>query len=156
MSVAKRLGEHLAKTDVPFEVVSHPWTASSNRSAQAAHVTGERVAKTVVLHDDGGYLLAVVPSTHRLELDTLQRFLDRRMNLASEREIAGLFDDCEIGAVPPVGAAYGLDVVVDESVTSQPDVYFEGGDHRSLVRVSGSDFAALVSEARHGRFSHHV
>jgi Ala-tRNA(Pro) deacylase len=156
MTVAKRLGEHLAKTGVAFDLTSHPWTASSNRAAQAAHVTGERVAKAVVLHDDQGYVVAVVPSTHRLELDSLQRFLDRRMNLATEGEIVKLFDDCELGAVPPVGAAYGLDVVVDESLTGQPDIYFEGGDHRSLVHVSGADFAALMSEARRGRFSHHV
>jgi Ala-tRNA(Pro) deacylase len=140
MTVAKRLGEHLAKTGVAFDLTSHPWTASSNRSAQAAHVTGERVAKAVVLHDDQGYVLAVMPSTHRLELDSLQRFLDRRMNLATEGEIVKLFDDCELG----------------ESLTGQPDIYFEGGDHRSLVHVSGADFAALMSEARRGRFSHHV
>lgn len=155
MTIAKKLGKHLKTADVAYELVSHPRTESSTRTAQAAHVTGERVAKSVVLHDKQGYLLAVVPSTHRIELETLQRLLARPLNLATESEITKLFDDCELGAVPPVGAAYGLEVIVDEGLTEEPDVYFEAGDHRSLVHVSSKDFATLIANAQRGRFSHH-
>lgn len=156
MPIAKTLGEHLTKAGVEFNVVTHPRTLSSSRSAQAAHVAGEGLAKAVVLHDDRGYLLAVIPSTHRLELDSVRRLLDRSMSLATEDEIARLFSDCELGAVPPVGPAYGLSVLVDESLSDQPEVYFEGGDHRNLVQVKGADFETLMRGAQRGRFSHHV
>ncbi len=75
MAIAKRLSEYLAGAGITHDVVTHPRSESTSRTAQVAHVTGERVAKTVVLHDDQGYLLAVVPSTHRVELDTLGRVL---------------------------------------------------------------------------------
>ena len=155
MTIAKTLGAHLANAGIQYDVVAHLSTPSASRSAQAAHVTGERVAKAVVLHDDRGYLLAVVPSTHRVELGTLHDLLGRSLNLATEAEITNLFGDCDVGAVPPVGAAYGLKVVLDESLLGQPEVFFEGGDHASLVHVSGDDFASLMADAQRGQFSHH-
>lgn len=156
MAIANRLREYLANAEVTYDVVTHPHSASSTRTAQVAHVTGERLAKTVVLHDDQGHLLVVVPSTHRVELDTLGRLLNRRLNLATESEIGELFDDCELGAVPPVGAAYGLKVMLDESLAAQPEVYFEAGDHRELLHVSAEAFGKLMESAQRGRFSHHV
>ena len=155
MTIAKTLGAHLAAAAIKYDVVSHRSTPSASRTAQAAHVTGERVAKAVVLHDDSGYLLAVVPSTHRVELGTLHDLLGRSFNLATEAEITNLFGDCDVGAVPPVGAAYGLKVVLDESLLGHPEVFFEGGDHASLIHVGGDDFASLMADAQRGQFSHH-
>ena len=156
MSIAKKLAEHLAKCQVSYDLIQHPRTYSSTRTAEAAHVTGDSLAKTVVLHDERGHLLAIVPSTHRVEIEALQRLLDRRLNLATEDEITTLFSDCALGAVPPVGAAYGLDVVLDDSLASESEIYFEAGDHQNLVHMSGKDFAGLMTDARRGQFSHHV
>ena len=156
MPIATTIEKHLRERGVPFDLVTHPRTPSATRTAQAAHISGECVAKTVVLHDDAGYLLAVVPATHRLELDAIQRLLDRRLSLATEGEIATLFEDCDLGAVPPLGAAYGLEVLVEETLSAQPEIYFEGGDHTSLVHVAARHFEDLMSEARHARFSHHA
>ncbi len=156
MAIASTLEKHLTDQGIGYELVAHPRTPSSTRTAQAAHVSGERVAKTVVLHDVDGYLLAVVPATHRVELEALQRLLDRRLNLATEEEIGRLFSDCDVGAVPPIGAAYGLEVVLDESLGGQTEICFEAGDHTSLVQVSAQDFETLMAAARRGRFSHHV
>ena len=63
--------------------------------------------------------------------------------------------DCAHGAIPPVGECYGLEMIVDESVEAQPDVYLEGGDHASLVHMDRTQFARLMADARHGRFSVH-
>lgn len=156
MAIATTLQDFLASCGVTYDVVTHSTTPSSSRSAQAAHVSGECLAKTVVLHDAEGYVLAVVPATHRIELDEIQRALDRRLSLAAENEIADLFGDCKVGAVPPVGAAYGLEVMLDESLAAQPEIYFEGGDHTSLVHLDRTGFKALMAGARRGRFSHHV
>jgi Ala-tRNA(Pro) deacylase len=156
MAIATTLQDFLASRDVAYDVVTHPQTPSASRTAQAAHVTGEQVAKTVVLHDSDGYVLLVVPATHRIELDAVQSLLDRRLSLAAESEITGLFGDCEVGAVPPIGEAYGLEVLLDESLTGQPEIFFEGGDHRSLVHLEGARFETLMGNAQRGRFSHHV
>ena len=73
----------------------------------------------------------------------------------TKTEIRQLFPDCALGAVPPVGEAYELDVIVDDSIQEQPDVYLEGGDHATLVHMDQAQFARLMAEARHGRFSVH-
>ena len=156
MSLAHRLRQYLESEGIGYETLAHARTLTSSRSAQAAHVSGERMVKSVILHHELGYVVAVAPSTHRVELDTLQDLLKLRLGLAAENEIAKLFDDCEIGAIPPVGAAYGLAVIIDESVAHLPEVYFEGGDHATLVRVTGDAFQRLMKDARPSRFSHHA
>jgi len=82
--------------------------------------------------------------------------LQRNLGLATENELAGLFKDCELGAIPPIGPAYGIEIVVDDSLLQEDDVYFEAGDHEELIHVSGKQFQDLVAGARHGHFSRHV
>ena len=73
--------------------------------------------------------------------------------MANEEQIETLFIDCEPGAVPALGAAYGLKVIVDDSLAKEPEVFLEGGDHASLVHVSGSTFQQLLADARHAQFT---
>lgn len=156
MTIASKLRQYLDGKGVHYDVVTHPRTATTSQSAESAHIPGDRVAKSVVIHHELGYVLAVVPSTNRVELGTLQDLLDKRLGLATEDEVSTLFDDCEAGAIPPVGAAYGVPVVLDDSLNAAPDLYFEGGDHKSLVHVSGDAFRVLTKDARRARFSHHA
>jgi Ala-tRNA(Pro) deacylase len=158
MTISATLQRYLEGRDVGYEVVSHPVTGSSSETAQSAHVSGDRIAKTVVLRDGDegdGYLLAVVPASHHLSLEMLRSWLGRSVALPSEQEVGQLFPDCDLGAIPPTGDAYGLDVALDEALLGLEQVHFEGGDHRSLVKVGGAQFRDLMAAARHGRFSTH-
>lgn len=156
MAIAKRLKTYLENSGISYDVVSHPRTMTSAETAQAAHISGERVVKSVVIHHELGHLLAVVPSTHRIDLGTLQDLAGTRLGLAAETEIGEIFSDCDLGAVPPIGSAYGVDVVIEECLSELPEVYFEGGDHRTLVRATGDAFGSMMKDARRGQFSHHV
>ena len=75
------------------------------------------------MHHGLGYVLAVVPSTHRVEFGILQSILDKPLSLATEDELGRLFEDCELGAIPPIGAAYGVPVILDESVCGATDLF---------------------------------
>ncbi|HVK91144.1 MAG TPA: aminoacyl-tRNA deacylase [Mycoplana sp.] len=154
MTIAKKLQDYIDREGIAYDTVPHHRTATTSQSAQAAHVPGSRLAKTVVVHHETGYVLAVVPSTHRIELTTLQEVMDRRLGLASEDEVSTLFSDCDEGAAPPVGMAYDVPVIMDESLGNANDVYFEGGDHRTLVHVTGPNFRTLMKDAQVARFSH--
>lgn len=153
MTIAKKLQNYIDGEGIPYDTVAHHRTATAGQAAQAAHVPGGSLAKSVVVHHDTGYVLAVVPSTHRIELSALQQVVDRRLGLASEDEVGTLFDDCDIGAVPPVGSAYNIPVVLDQSLDDAGDIYFEGGDHKTLVHMTGGDFRILMKDARIARFS---
>jgi Ala-tRNA(Pro) deacylase len=106
-----------------------------------------------VLADDAGYILAVLPASRQIHLAGVQGMLGRNMHFAAEKEIGSLFADCAPGAIPPVGRAYGLDVIVDASIDEQPDVYFEAGDHETLIHMSRERFAQISGSVKHGQFS---
>jgi Ala-tRNA(Pro) deacylase len=154
MAIAPILQKHLDR-NVTYDVLTHDPTMSSTRTAQACHVSGDRLAKAIVLRHDGRYLLAVLPATHHVRLADLKTQIGDDVGLADEDEIKRLFPDCAPGAVPPIGEAYELDVIVDDSIQAQPDVYLEGGDHTTLVHMDQAQFTRLMAEARHGRFSVH-
>jgi Ala-tRNA(Pro) deacylase len=154
MTIAVRLRQYLDGKGVGYDAVTHSPTTTSAGLAHATHVPGDRVAKPVVIHYRDGYVLAVVPSTYRVELGVVREVLGGRPSLATEAEVAQLFEDCELGAVPPIGAAYGVPVLMDESLDGAGDLYFEGGDHRTLIRVGGDAFRLLTKDARRARFSH--
>lgn len=156
MSLARKCREYLIDCGVVFDIVEHRRTGSSSMTAEAANIPGDRLAKAVVLHHDGGFIMAVLPSTHKVELGALGRALGRKIGLATESEIGEIFADCALGAVPPTGAAYDLETVVDEELDRQPEVYFESGDHHTLVHVTGDGFRRLMGNAQHAHFSHHI
>jgi Ala-tRNA(Pro) deacylase len=153
MAIAQTLQKYLAAKRVKYDVVAHEPTNSSMRTAETCHIPGDRLAKAVLLRDEMGYALAVLPASHHIRLSELQRQFGDDVRLASEREIVELFQDCVRGAIPAVGECYGLDLVVDDSIDEQPEVYFEGGDHSTLVHMSRAQFAGLTATARHGSFS---
>lgn len=154
MSIAPTLQRHLDR-NVTYDVITHDATMSSTRTAQACHVSGDSLAKAIVLRHDGGYMLAVLPASHHIRLTDLKRQVGDDVALADEGEIERLFPDCALGAVPAVGECYGLDVIVDDSIQDRPEIYLEGGDHMTLVHMNQAQFARLMAEARHGRFSVH-
>jgi Ala-tRNA(Pro) deacylase len=155
MTIAPTLKSYLDQ-HVVYDVITHDPTRSSLRTAEASHIPGGYIAKGIVLRRDGGYMLAVLPASRRIRLSDLRTLIGEDVDLADERDVAELFEDCALGAVPPVGKCYGLDVIVDESIEAQPEVYLEGGDHETLVHMDQAQFAQLMADARHARFSTHA
>ena len=153
MSIARRLKWYLDAHGVEYELLHHAHTNTNLESARAAHVPDGKVAKCVLLEDERGYLLAIVPASCRVVLSEIRTQLHRDLELATEPELEELFGDCERGAVPPIGEAYGIRTVIDDSLLRLPDLYFEAGDHEDLVHVTGEAFRALQVGALHGRFS---
>lgn len=156
MAIAITLKDFLETSGVHYDIVDHPYSVSSMYTATEAHVSGEQLAKGVVLKDDKGYLVAVVPATHHVQLGKLRKQYNRYFSLADERDLHALFYDCSVGAVPPIGDAYGVDVIFDDRLNECGDVYFEAGDHMDLVHVSAAEFRSLMGNARHGEISQHI
>jgi Ala-tRNA(Pro) deacylase len=152
MSIAPQLRQFLDESKAEYDVVVHTPTQSALENARSCDVPAEQVAKAVLLDTaDDEHLLAVIPSDRRIELSELRSELGRKPRLADEAEIGKVFKDCEVGAIPPVG--YEVPTIVDDALDRQPDVYFEAGDHKSLVHMEGAEFARVTKGARHGQFS---
>jgi Ala-tRNA(Pro) deacylase len=155
MSIAPTLRRYLANENIQYEEIRHELSMTSARTAAASHIPGDRLAKGVVLRRNDGYMLAVMPASHHLRLTELRAQLGDNVDMANEGEINQLFRDCANGAVPAVGKCYGLNIIVDESIEAQPEVYMEAGDHETLLHLSHAQFARLTANALHGHFSAH-
>jgi len=150
MGIATRLKSYLDSHAVCYEVVHHTRSSTSLQSARAARLPHGRVAKCIVLEDERGYLLAILPASCRLDMKAVRRRMKRRLHLATEADLEVLFEDCEVGAVPAIGRAYGIPALIDESLMRMPDLYFDAGDHEDLVHLSGTAFRALLRGSDHG------
>ena len=154
MGIAMKLSDYLKASEVQYEVVNHIHSGNSTQTARASNVPARCLAKAVVvLEDDTHAVMAVLPASRRLELRELQASSGHALRLATEAELTGLFIDCEPGAVPPVGAVYGIETIWDDSLMEQPETYFEAGDHETLVHMKTRDFIGLMKGARHMAFS---
>jgi Ala-tRNA(Pro) deacylase len=153
MAIALTLERYLDARNVKYDVIAHAPTNSSMQTAKTCRIPGDRLAKAVLLRDDIGYAVAVLPASHHIRISELKKQFGSDVELATEYEAAELFQDCARGAIPAVSDCYGLDLVVDDSIDEQPEVYFEGGDHSTLVHMSAAQFAGLTSTARHANFS---
>lgn len=153
MSMSATLQDCLRSKGSQYEIVRHPHSHSSVETAAAAHIPGDRLAKTVLLEDEHGYVAAVLPSTYAVRLSELWAQTGRHLLLAKEVDVRELFKDCDVGALPPVCTAYGMYTYLDESLANQPDVYFEAGDHEALIHMGTKQFLDLMDRAERTRFA---
>ncbi|MEJ1418247.1 MAG: YbaK/EbsC family protein, partial [Candidatus Sedimenticola sp. (ex Thyasira tokunagai)] len=100
--------------------------------------------KGVLLGDQDRYMLALIPATHHLNIGRVNQILGRKLELITEDELASAFSDCEVGAIPPVGEAYGIETLLDSNLADQAELYLESGDHSVLIRMEREAFLDVV------------
>ena len=143
---AQKLKEFLDSHNVEYVTINHSPAYTAQRIAELAHIPGKELAKTVVVKLDGKFSMAVLPASHRVDLDYLKRGVTAgNVEVATEDEFKNLFPDCEVGAMPPFGNLYDMDVYVAERLTEDEEIAFNSGSHTELVRLSYKDFENLVS-----------
>lgn len=151
MSIPSRLSNYLVEHGARYGVYAHRHSRSSAETARVANVKPHLLAKSVVLEDEQGPVVALVPADKTVRLNAVSHLLGRhRLHLSDEARIHSLFGDCEAGAVPPFGMPWGVPTVVDTELDANEIVYLECGDHECLVRVSNAQFRELTREATHG------
>ena len=149
MAMALTLQKYLADNGIAYDTLSHSHTTSSMTTAQSAHISGKNLAKSVILEDDNGYLMVVIPATEHVQFRKVNHALNRHLGMATESELKHLFSDCELGAIPAVGKAYSMESIVDYKLDDCSDIYIEAGDHEELVHLKGSSFRKLMEHAQH-------
>ncbi|HEY9580617.1 MAG TPA: YbaK/EbsC family protein [Rhizorhapis sp.] len=155
MTISRTLRHFLQEQHADYEVIPHESTHSAMQSALASSVPADQVAKAVLLDTEDGYLLAVLPANHRIMLSDLTAEFGRRPQLVEEDRLGFIFNDCDRGAIPALASGYDIPLIVDDNIDRQPDIYFEAGDHESLIHMSHDEFSRLTANARHGNFSMH-
>ncbi len=153
MGIALSLKDYLDDHGLSYDVMVHQRTARCASTAQAAGISQDSMAKGVLVRYSNGYILAIVPASRDVAMKELGALYERPVGLASEMEVASVFRDCDVGAIPPVGEVYGVQTVIDDRLEDYKDIYFEGGDHRTLVHMNGRDFRQLMAGVPHADIS---
>jgi Ala-tRNA(Pro) deacylase len=142
---AKRLKQFLDENKVKYVTITHSPAFTAQEIAACAHIPGRDVAKTVMVELDGKMAMAVVSASRKVDLGRLQEVSGAgKVDLASERAFRDMFPECEIGAMPPFGNLYGMDVYVSRRLAEDAEIAFNAGSHTELVRLAYTDFQRLV------------
>jgi len=145
MAIPQRIRDYLDSQNVPFETIHHSQAFTAQDVAHCLHVSGKKCVKAVVAEGDGKTVLVVALASHRLNFEELKAALRvHHLEMLVESELVGIFPDCDVGAIPPIGNLYGLEVWVDRSVASIEKIVFCGGTHEDCIRMRYSDFARVT------------
>ena len=142
----KKLKDFLDRENVKYVNIYHSIAYTAQEIAASVHVKGKEMAKTVMVKLDGKLAMAVLPASHQVDFEHLKRASGAQdAMLATEKEFKDLFPDCDIGAMPPFGNLYGMNVFVSRALTEDKEIAFNAGSHYELIRVTYKDFERLVS-----------
>ena len=145
----KKLKEYLDENNVKYISVSHSPAYTAQEMAAKAHLPGKEIAKTVLVKIDGKLAMAVLPGSFKINFENLKKVLGSdNVRLADEHEFIDKFPDCEVGAMPPFGNLYGIDVFVASSLAEDEEIAFNACSHSQLIKMSYSDYEKLVKPIR--------
>lgn len=141
----QKLKDFLDSHNIKYVCISHSKAYTAMEVAESARIPGKSIAKTVIVRVDGKMAMAVLPADHRVNFELLKRVTgSANVEKTSETEFKGLFPECEVGAMPPFGNLYGMDVYVEESLTEDEQIAFNAGSHTELIQLAYKDFESLV------------
>lgn len=140
-----RLIEFLDSNKIKYERLTHSKAYTAQEAAASAHIPGKEMAKTVIVKLDGKMYMAVLPASFNIDFEQLKRMAGaKNAELATEHEFKDLFPDCDIGAMPPFGNLYGMEVFVAEKLTEDEKIAFNACSHTDMIRMSYKDYEKLV------------
>jgi Ala-tRNA(Pro) deacylase len=142
----KKLKDFLDGHGTKYITIRHSRAYTAQETAQSAHIPGRKLAKTVMVKVDGKMAMVVVRGPDHVNLGDLKRAIGAaKVELATEAEFKRLFPDCEIGAMPPFGNLYDMEVFASSKLAEDDEIAFNAGSHTELIQLAYADFARLVS-----------
>lgn len=145
MTVATKIKELLEKEKITYQVLEHELAFTALEVAQAQHIPGHQMIKSVIVGVDGKWVMCVLPSTHKIDFDKLKKNLQvQEASLANESKVAALFPGFEIGAMPPFGQIAGIKVYLDKGLEENETVAFNAGTHTDVLKIRLKDYLRLV------------
>ena len=144
-----KIRKFLDKHNIKYTIIKHSSAFTAQEIAASAHISGKELAKTVMIKFDGKMAMAVLPASYKISFDDLKEVLGvEKVRLAYEQEFMDKFPDCEVGAMPPFGNLYGLEVYVAESLADDEEIAFNACSHTELIRMKYKNFEELVKPKR--------
>jgi Ala-tRNA(Pro) deacylase len=130
---------------ISYRMSQHDMAYTAQDLAHKEHISGDRVIKPVLIEADGQFVLCALPASYRIDLDELQRELGiTEARVVDERKMQEVFEDCEVGAEPPIGAIFGIPTIMDDSLSALEQVTFQAGTHDEAVTMRLDDYYRIA------------
>src|SRR5262245_32215123 len=141
MRTLQRTLEYLDRRLIRYAHSTHPIAYTAREVAAVEHIPLHKLAKTVIFRSGDGYGMAVTPADSLVDLEELRKMQGvATLRLATEEELAELFPESELGAMPPFGNLFGMSVFFDSSLADEKFIGFNAGTHRDLVYMALDDY----------------
>lgn len=147
MTLTQTLENYLAGNNVQFLHRKHTPTQTAHETAVVEHIPDHELAKTVVLHVDKGFCMAILAADRHIDMgEFCSKLGSAEVRLATEDELVALFPDCELGAMPPFGNLYAMPVFLDRRLADDAIVIaFNAGTHQDTLYMSTEEYKRLVN-----------
>jgi len=154
MALPNTVKEYLDSQKLPYRLISYPSKGTLQQITEAIRIPSSRLIRAVLLGDEQGYLMAILPSNHILDFSLLRQLLARDFHPLYGDELTGLFKSCQPGSRPPLPGLFGLSAVIEDSLAAlDSEVYFDAGSHDTLICMSSANCWTLLKEIPWGHFS---
>lgn len=155
MAIAQKVKDYLDEKNVNYQILQHARTYTAMETAGAQHVPGKQLVKSVIVKADDKFIMCILSSNHLINFDKLKKLIHAQdVYLATEEEVEALFPEFEIGAEPPFGDLFGLDVYIDRAVSENDEIVFNAGTHTDAVKIRYLDLVRLTN-SKEGNFGEH-
>jgi Ala-tRNA(Pro) deacylase len=140
-----KLKAYLDSNDVEYITISHSKAYTAQKVAASARIPGKELAKTVIVKLDGQMAMAVLPASYQVDFEQLKTASGaKKVKISSEDEFKDRFPDCELGAMPPFGNLYDMEVFVAKSLAEDEEIAFNACSHTELIKMKYKDFDKLA------------
>lgn len=140
-----KLKEFLDSHHIRYTAINHAPAYTAQEVAQSAHIPGQEMIKSVILKIDGNMKMIVLPATEKVDFELIRNLTHaHKVELASEYEFNSRFPDCELGAMPPFGNLFGMDVLMADSLNKLDEMAFNAGTHTEILKSHIKDFVKYV------------
>ncbi len=141
----QRIRDYLDSHNVKYKIIKHTMAFTAQEIAASVHISGHELAKTVIIRLDGRLAMAVLPASYKVNFGVLRDIVgSRNIELATEQEFKYRFPDCDLGAIPPFGNLWNMEVFVSERLSLNDEIVFNAGSHTELFRMKYKDYEKLV------------
>jgi Ala-tRNA(Pro) deacylase len=141
----RKLKEYLDSNGIKYVSIFHSPTYTAQEVAARVHIHGKQLAKTVMVKMDGKMAMVILPASRQVDFDYLKKETGmHKVELAKEEDFQELFPECEIGAMPPFGNLYGMEVYIDQTLKEDEEIAFSAGTHTELIKLPFADYQRLV------------
>ena len=141
----RKLKEFLDATGVDYISTIHQPSYTAQETAQTCHIPGMNLAKTVMVHLNGRLAMTVMPAHYQVDIYKLREFTHAwSLRVARENEFSGAFPECEVGAMPPFGNLFGMDVFAEKELSHDINISFNSGTHTEVITMPFSTWSTLV------------